>query len=323
MKSVFVLAVLIASTFACPPLHAQTRWPEGPLTLVVPFVPGSMGDLISRMLSDDLRQRLGQPVIVENRPGAGGNVGAAAVAQARPDGHTLLVGATNNFVINQFLYTTMGFDPLKAFEPVSILVDVPSVIFVNTSLPAKTYRDFVASARSNAGKFNYGSPGAGTTPHLAAELINRADGLGMTHIPYKGAAQAVGALLANDVQFYLGGAGLGTQHIKAGKLRALAVSGASRLAVLPDVPTFGEVGLADIRAGNWWGVAAPKGTPPDVVEKASQALREALATPATQSRLRELGVVAVASRPAEAARQWSEEASYWQRALKDMRVSID
>lgn len=323
MMRIVSFFVLACSSLVCTAVHADTRWPERPVTLVVPFVPGSMGDLVSRMLTDELHRRLGQPVIVDNRPGAGGNVGAAAVALAKPDGYTLLVGATNNFVINQYLYKSMSFDPLKAFEPVTVLVDVPSVIFVNTSTGAASWRDFVAAARASAGKFNYGSPGAGTTPHLSAELVNRSAGLGMTHVPYKGASQAVAALLANDVQTVLGGAGLGTQHVKAGKLRALAVSGSTRLSVLPDTPTFRDVGLGQIQASNWWAVAAPKGTPAEVVEKLGRAFRDALATPAVQSRLRDLGVVVVANPSADMARQLADEAAYWQRELKDMNIAMD
>ncbi len=302
---------------------ASAQWPDRPVRVVVPYVSGSMGDTVSRLLAEELRPKLGQPVIVDNRPGAGGNIGTAAVAQAAPDGYTVVVGATNNFVINQFLYSGMSFDPLEALVPVTILVDVPSVIFLNGQVPARDFKTFVDYARANRGKVNYGSPGAGTTPHLSAELINKTRELGMTHVPYKGASQAVAALLANDVQFYMGGAGLGAQHVKSGKLHAIAVSNSQRLESFPEIPTFSEVGLGDIRASNYWAAAVPKGTPAEIVQRLHAAFGQALSASATQERLRQLGVAAVGTSPAETARRFREEAAYWQKAVKDIGVRID
>lgn len=312
-----VLLVLATAT------TAVAQWPDRPLRVIVPYVSGAMGDTVSRLLAEELRTNLGQPVIIDNRPGAGGNIGTAAVAQAAPDGYTLVVGATNNFVINQYLYSGMGFDPLEALVPVTIIVDVPSVIFLNAQIPARDFKAFVEYARANRGKLNYGSPGAGTTPHLSAALINKTRDLGMTHVPYKGASQVVAALLANDVQFYMGGAGLGAQHVKAGKLHAVAVSNAQRLESFPDIPTFDEVGLGEIRASNWWAAAVPKGTPVEIIRRLHEAFRQALSASATQERLRQLGVSAVGSPPAETARRFREEAAYWQKAVKDMGVRID
>ncbi len=302
---------------------ASAEYPEKPVHIVVPYVAGAMGDVVSRLLAEELRPKLGQPVIVDNRPGAGGNIGTGAVAAAEPDGYTVVVGATNNFVINQFLYAGMGFDPLAKLAPVTILVDVPSVIFINAQLPAKTFAGFVQYARANKGKVNYGSPGAGTTPHLSAALINQTRGLGMIHIPYKGASQGVTALLANEVQFYMGGAGLGAQHVNAGKLRAIAVSADKRLAALPDTPTFEQAGLGDINASNYWAVAVPKGTSPEVVDKLYQAFRASLAAPASSDRFGKLGVVPVGTTPAETAQRWREEADYWGKAVRAMNVRID
>ena len=314
------LVCLLACLLPC---AAGAQWPDKPVRVVVPYVAGAMGDVVSRLLAEELRPKLGQPVIVENRPGAGGNIGTAAVAQAEPDGYTVVVGATNNFVINQFLYRGMGFDPLQALAPVTILVDVPSVIFINAQLPARTFAEFAQYARASKGKVNYGSPGAGTTPHLSAALINQTRNLGMTHIPYKGASQAVSALLANEVQFYMGGAGLGAQHIKAGRLHAVAVSNDKRVGALPDTPTFQEAGLGDIKASNYWAVAVPKATPPQVVEKLYQAFRASLTTPAASDRFAKIGVVPIGTTPAETARRWREEADYWAKAVKDMAVRID
>jgi tripartite-type tricarboxylate transporter receptor subunit TctC len=316
MKRLWTLFLLL-------PWAAAAQWPEKPVHIVVPYVAGAMGDVVSRLLAEELRPKLGQPVIVDNRPGAGGNIGTGAVAQAEPDGYAMVVGATNNFVINQFLYSGMGFDPLAKLAPVTILVDVPSVIFINAQLPAKSFAEFTEYARANKGKVNYGSPGAGTTPHLSAAVINQTRGLGMTHIPYKGASQGVSALLANEVHFYMGGAGLGAQHVKAGKLRAIAVSADRRLAALPDTPTFQEAGLGDVKASNYWALAVPKETPPQIVDKLYQAFRAALAAPASAERFGKLGVVPVGTTPSDTARRWREEADYWAKAVREMNIRID
>jgi tripartite-type tricarboxylate transporter receptor subunit TctC len=189
-------------------------------------------------------------------------------------------------------------------------------------MPAR-FEDFVRHARAQKGKLNFGSPGAGTTPHLSAALISKTRELGMTHIPFKGSSPGIAALLADQVQFYMGGAGLGAQHVRAGKLHAVAVAAPKRLDVLPDTPTFDEAGLTDIKASNWWGVAVPRGTPPQVVRKLHEAFRAALATPAAKERFQKLGVVAIGSSPAETARRWREEADYWGKAVKEMGVRVD
>jgi tripartite-type tricarboxylate transporter receptor subunit TctC len=305
------------------PAAAHAEWPERPVRVVVPYTAGSMGDVIARIVSDNLQTTLGQAFIIDNRTGAGGNIGARAVEQSAPDGYTLLLAATNNVAINQFLYKDMGFDPLKRFDPVTVLVDVPSVIFVNADLPAHSFSEFVAYARANRGKLNYGSPGIGTTPHLSAAAIDKKFDLGMTHVPYRGASQVVTALVAGDVQFYLAGAGVGAELVKQGRLRALAVSNPSRLAALPDTPTFAEAGIDGINATNWWGVLAPAGTPRPVIDRLYAALCRSLADAKTKTTLDELGDVPVCNTPDQMARQLAEEASFWQRALPELGVKLD
>ena len=313
---VFIVLALTAG-------FAVADWPEKPLHVIVPYVGGAMGDVVARLVAEDLRRALGQPLVIDNRPGAGGNIGTAAVAQAAPDGYTVLVAATNNFVINQYLYRGMGFDPREALAPVTILVDVPSVIFTGAKVPARTMAEFIQYARDNKGRLNYASPGAGTTPHLSAALINATRGMGMSHVPYKGASQAITALLANEVQMYLVGAGLGAAQVQAGRLRALAVSSDKRLESLSDTPTFEEAGLSDIKASNWWGVAVPKGTRPEIVRKLSDSMRNTLDSEGFRKSAVKLGVVPVGGTPEETARRWREEADYWSKAVKDMSVKID
>jgi tripartite-type tricarboxylate transporter receptor subunit TctC len=319
------LASLVVALLALPVAHAQSGdpWPSRPVKIVVPYVAGAMGDMVARRLTEGLRQELGQPVLVENRPGAGGNIGTRAVEQAAADGYTVLLAATNNFTINQFLYKDLGFDPLQRLEPVTVLVDVPSVIFIPAGVPASNFTEFVAWARANPGKVNYGSPGSGTTPHLSAEAINRAFSMGMVHVPYKGASQAITALMAGEVHFYLVGAGVGLPHVRSGKLRALAVASAEPLTVLPDTPSFAKAGITGVNASNWWGVAAPAGTPPALVNRLQQALCKVLAEPANEQALTQLGVIRACNTPAQMRAQLAREAEGWRRALPEMKIQVE
>lgn len=318
------LAGLLLTFIAAPAATAQSNdtWPSRPIRIVVPYVAGAMGDMIVRRLTEGLRQELGQPILVENRPGAAGNIGTRAVEQAAPDGYTVLVSATNTFTINQFLYKDLGFDPLKRLEPVTVLVDVPSVIFIPASVPANTFSEFVAWARANPGKVNYGSPGSGTTPHLSAETINRAFSIGMAHVPYKGAAQAITALMAGEVHFYLVGAGVGMPHVRSGKLRPLAVATAKPLAVMPDTPSFATAGITGVDASNWWGAAMPAGTPASTVNRFQQALCKVLAEPANEQALTQLGVNRVCNSPEQMRAQLAREAESWRRALPEMKIQM-
>jgi len=318
-------AAALALSVHSPRARAQSSesWPSRPIRIVVPYVAGAMGDLIARRLTEGLRQELGQSVLVENRPGAAGNIGARAVEQAAADGHTLLLAPTNNFTMNQFLYKDLGFDPLQRFDPVTILVDVPSVIFVPAALPATTFGEFAAWARDNPGKVNYGSPGSGTNPHLSAEAINRKFSLGMAHVPYKGAAQAITALMAGEIHFYLVGAGIGLPHVRSGKLRALAVSSATQLSVLPDTPSFAKAGITGIDASNWWGVATPAGTPGAITDRLQRALCKVLSEPGNEQALTQLGVLRICNSPSEMRAQLAREADAWRRTLPELKISLE
>lgn len=313
-------AVLCLAAFAT---SAQSAWPDKPIKFVVPYGAGAMGDVVSRLLAEELRSKLGEQVLVENKAGAGGNIGTGAVAHAAPDGYTFLVAATNNLVVNQFLFKNLGFDPLKAFDPVTMLVEVPSVIFMSADVPVKTFAEFVAHAKSNKGKLNYGSPGIGTTPHLSMFKIDKKLGLDMAHVPYQGSAPGFQALLANQVQVFMGGAGLGLSHVRAGKLRAIAVSAKDRLGVLPDTPTFQDVGLGDIKASNWWALAAPHGTPDAVVERLSKAIQEVMQQPKLRERFAQLGVMPIAEGPKVMGEQLAEEIKDWERSVAESGAKVN
>lgn len=303
--------------------QASAAWPDQPIRIVVPFAAGAMGDNIARLLSDPLQKELGTPIIVDNRPGAGGNIGANAVANAAPDGYTLMMAATNNLVLNQFLYSNLGYDPLTKFDPIVMVADVPAVIFVGGDLPVDTFAQFRELASGKPGMYNYSSPGAGTTPHLSAQAISDAYDMQMVHVPYGGAGQAVQALLAGDVQFYMGGAGLGAAHVATGRIKALAVAADKRVSALPDVPTFSEAGLDAVLANNWWALAAPAGTPPDIIDKLNKAVRQALDTPEIQQRFDNFGVVAAAGSPADMRATLERDAAFWKKAVEDAGVQLN
>ena len=302
---------------------AYAAWPEMPIRIVVPYPAGAAGDLVLRQMLPGLQARLGQSVMVDNKAGAGGNIGAMEVVRAKPDGYTLLLGATNNFVINQYLYKGMGFDPLQALVPVTKVADVPSVLFINSSLPAQSYREFAEYAKVNPGKLNFGSPGNGTTPHLSALALSDAIGAQMTHVAYKGAQPGVTGLLGNEVQMFLVGYGLAGAQMSSGRIRALAVVANERLKVLPDTPTAKEAGVPDVILSNWWGLAAPRGTDPAIVKRLSDEIRALQALPATQQFISAQGFVAAASTPDDFARQLTREAAQWQAIVKKSGATID
>lgn len=323
LRLCFLVLLPSALTFSNANAQSPDSWPSKQVRIVVPYVAGAMGDVVARRLTEGLRNELGQAVLVENRPGAGGNIGTQHVEQSAADGYTILLAATNNFTINQFLYKDLGFDPIKRLDAITVLVDVPSVIFVPASIPVNSFREFINYAKANQGKINYGSPGSGTTPHISAESINKSFGLGMTHIPYKGASQAVAALLAGDIQFYLAGAGLGGPHVKSGKLRAIAVSSKSRLDAFPDIPTFNEAGLGAINASNWWGVAVPAGTPRAIGEKIRNALCTVMSETSSKEAMTQMGNVPVCNSTMDAKKQFAEEALSWQRNLPGLNIKVD
>ena len=316
------LRSLIALLLSAIPVAALADYPDKPLTVIVPYGAGGAGDQIMRVVSEPMEAALGQKLIVVARPGAGGNLGAQEVVRSAPDGYTLLLGATNTFVINQFLFASMTFDPLAALIPVTKIADVPSVMFTHTGVPARTLPEFIAYAKANPGKLNFGSPSFGTTPHLSVERLKLQAGINLVHVPFQGAPQAMQALLRNDIQLYLGGIAVGQGHIEAGSIRALGVSSGTRLPGLPDAPTLTESGVADFGASNWWALAAPKGTSAVVVERLHKAVLAALANKIVQERFVQLGFTADGRSPAELARMFTTEAQEWAAVIKRAGITM-
>ncbi|WP_313623172.1 tripartite tricarboxylate transporter substrate binding protein [Achromobacter sp.] len=317
------VSVLAALAPALLPPAASAQYPEQPIRVVLPYAPGAAGDIALRQIQPLLEKRLGQPVVVDYKTGAGGNIGMQDVARAKPDGYTLVLGATNNFVINQYLYRKLGFDPLADLEPVGKLADVPAFVYVSTQVPAADYEQFANYARSHAGKMNYGSPGMGTTPHLSAYRLSKAMGADMTHIAYRGSAPGVQALLANEIQLYIGGYSIAAAYVPQGRVRALAVAAPERFAGLPDVPTAAQAGMPDAVRGNWWGFAAPKGTPPDRVARFAAALHEVLALPEVRQGYLASGFVPGQDSPSAFGAAWRNEASQWEAVVRDSGVVLD
>jgi len=314
------LMLAAAAMMAGTPAVKAAEYPERPITIVIPYTAGT-GDTIMRLLSPLIEKRLGQPLVIDNRSGGGGTIGAQAVAKAAPDGHTLMLGATNNFVINQYLFPKVSFDPLTSFSLITKVADVPLVLYASLSAPA-TLSEFIAHAKANPGKLSYASPSVGTTPHLSVERLKQLTGMDIVHIPYRGGAPAIQALIANEVNLYLAGWGLGKGQVETGRVRALAVASRERV---PNVPlsTAIESGVPDYVASNWWGLAAPRGTPQPALDKIYQAMREALADPAVAQRLNDLGFVPGGDTPQKFLDEAKAEAKIWAETISRGKLAIE
>ncbi len=280
------------------PSYAQS-YPTKPVTVIVPFSPGGGTDIGARLIAQKLTAKWGQSVIVENRAGAGGLVGADLVAKAKPDGYTLLVGNVGTQAINQSLYTRMPYNADTAFAPISMIAELPFVMLAGPAVPAKTPKEFVALAKVDAGKRTYASSGQGGSPHLTAEIFQTATGVQLTHVPYKGGGPAMTDLMAGHVDILFASILEGSGHVKAGKLKALAVSSAVRSPALPDVPTLAEAGIPNSESGSWIAMFAPTGTPQPIIDKIAADIRDAVAQAETRQTLISQGATPMSTTPAE------------------------
>lgn len=320
-RRAFVATAVSAAAFV--PRHAFAAFPDRPVTVIVPYAAGGAGDMIMRLISNAMEKALGQPIVIDARGGGGGMIGAKAVASAAPDGHTLMMGATNNFVINQFMFPKTSFDPLTEFVPITRVAVVPSVMYMNPSVPVKTLGEFVAYAKANPGKLSYSSPSVGTTPHLAVERLKQLTGIELVHVPYRGAPPAMQALITNDVQLYLAGWGVGRAFVQSDKAKALAVTSDKRLPNVPDVPTASESGVPGYVAENWWGLAAPKGTPQAAIDAIHAAVKAALQDEAVAKKLEELGFLPGGETPAQFAKAAKAEADIWRETVAKGKLAVD
>jgi len=310
--SVFQRFCLALAAILCTGAFAQD-YPNKPVRIIVPFAAGGVADLLPRLVGDKLSQKWGQPVVIENKVGAAGNIGMAEGARAAPDGYTLTLAPTGNLTVNPTLFPKLPFDTAKDFVPVTMLAQVANVLVVHPSVPAKSFRELVAHAKANPDKLNFASPGDGSGAHLAGELLKLEAGIQMTHVPYKGLAPAVNDLLGGQVQLMFAGISTVLQHVKSGKLVALAVASPQRNAQLPDVPTVAESGHPGFDVTSWYGIVARAGTPPAVVQKIQRDMAEALRMEDVKAKLAGLGLEPVGNTPEQfdalikaEGRKWSE-----------------
>jgi tripartite-type tricarboxylate transporter receptor subunit TctC len=315
LSAALLMAVLGA---AAPPLAAQD-YPRKQIELVVPFVAGGTTDNIGRLIAQRFSDSWGQPVIVNNRPGGGSTIGTHAVAKAAPDGHTLLV-TTIGFAITAGLQK-LPYDPIKDFAPITELASLPLMLVVHSSVPAASLGEFVALAKASPGRWDYASSGAGTSPHLAAEMFKSLAGIDLVHVPFKGNAEAMNALLGGHVKIYFALVPAALQHVKAGTLRVLAVTTEQRLPYLPDVPTIAELGFPTYEITSWQGVLAPAGTPKDVVAKINGELVRMVNAPEVHRRISQEGADPVGSTPDAFARRVKGEIAKWTKVIHDSGIS--
>lgn len=318
-------ALFALPALATLPLSAAAQaWPAKPLRLVIPFPAGGATDIIGRLLAQKLGAALGQQVVIDNKPGAGGTIGADLVAKAPADGHTLLLATSSTHSIGPALNPKMPYDAFKDFAPIAHVANAPSVLVVGAGFPKGNALDLIKTLKANPGKYNFGSSGIGTYPHLSAEMFKwRAGGLFVVHIPYRGTGLVVTDLIAGQITFLMDSIVSAQTHIKDGRVRALAVTGAQRSGSLPDVPTFTELGVPGLAFSNWFGFFAPAGTPADVVQRANRELNTLMRAPDVADRLRQLGADPVTGTPEAFAKVIRDEHDSWKAVIQRAGIKAE
>ncbi|MEO7954288.1 MAG: tripartite tricarboxylate transporter substrate binding protein [Polaromonas sp.] len=323
-------SALLAITFIVTPTLAQSSWPVKPVKIVVPFAPGGTTDILARAMAPELSRAFGQPFVVENRAGAGGNIGADLVAKSAPDGYTLLMGTVGTHGINKSLYSKMAFDPQKDFAPITLVAGVPNVMIVNTekakAAGINSVADFIRVAKASPGKLNMASSGNGTSIHMAGELFKTMSGTHMIHFPYSGSGPALMALVGGDMDVMFDNLPSSMQLIKSGKLKALAVTSSQRSAALPDVPTIEQAGgpaLKGFEASSWFGLLAPAGTPPDIVSRIQHEVAKSLGSPAVKEKLLAQGANPGGNTPQQFTAFINAEHKKWAQVVKASGAKVD
>ena len=317
----FVMALAAALVLPLSPAQAQ-KFPDKPVRFIVPFPPGGGNDILARALAPRLGELLGQSVVVDNRAGAGGNIGTDLAAKAAPDGHTIVI-ASNQVTINPWLQSKLPFDIEKDFAPVALVASVPMLLAVNPAVPAKDVREFIALAKAQPGKLNHSTPGNGTPQHIAFEAFNHAAGIKVTHVPYKGTGPAIADLIGGQVQSAIGTMASMEPHVKAGKMRALGVTTAKRSQAMPDVPTIAEAALPGFEVPLWYSILAPAGTPREAVARLSGDLAKVLAEPATRDRLSGQGFEVSYLNPEQMTELMKRDLARWQKSIRDIGLKLD
>ena len=319
MKKLMMTAAMLA---ALPAVGAEMKYPTRPIRFVVGFLPGGPSDTIARVVGGKLAEALGQPVIVDNRAGAGGNVSADIVAGAPPDGHTILLGTGGPLVIAPIVGQKVGFDPDKDFAPVSTLGGSMSILAAHPSLPASNVKELIALARRSPGEINYASSGVGSANHLTAELLSSMAGIKLSHVPYKGSGAALPALISGEVKLGFGPLLPAIPHVKAGRIKALGVSGLKRASAAPDVPTIAEQGLPGFQVDSWYGVFVPAKTPKPIVAQLNRELNRILALPDVKERLARDGVDTAGSTPEHLHKIVQDEKKMWLKVIKTANIKV-
>jgi tripartite-type tricarboxylate transporter receptor subunit TctC len=314
---------LLAAAAAAPGARAQSAWPSRSIRFVVPFAPGGTSEIVARSVAVELTKQLGQSVFVENKAGGAGTVAMAEVAKAAPDGHTLILGHVGTLAVNPYMLSNLSYDADRDFMPVTLLAKVPNVFVIHPDVPARDFREFVAYVKKNPGKLNYGSAGNASAGHLAMEYLKLVTGMFITHIPYRGTGPQLTDLIAGRTQASSAGLPALAPHIRSGKLRAIAVGTAQRIAALPDVPTVAEMGFKDFETSQWYGVLVPAGTPADIVKRLQEECLKALKSSAVTARFANDSAVGGGGPSREFADFIAREQSIWKDIIKRASIKPD
>ena len=316
-------SLLLAALLAPVALAQNAAWPDHPLRIIVPFPPGGPADVLARIAGEQLTQALGQAVVVENKPGAGGNIGMEQGGKAAPDGYTLTLAPVGNLTVSPYIYSRLPYDPVRDFAPVTVLAAVPNVLVVHPSVPVHSLRELIDLAKAKPGSLNFASPGNGSGPHLAGELLKRMAGIDLVHVPYSGVAPAMNGVLTGDVQLFFAQSSAALPQVKAGRVRAIGVASARRIDAAPDLPTLSESGLPGFDVTSWYSLVVPAATPPERIARLQEAIARGFARPEVRERIAGLGAEPVADTPAEFAALMQRESARWQALARDANIRAD